>query len=67
MVDGPTRRPTHNPHEPPDHVRQVVGTVRYLSNKYVPTPSLDEIEIDLLQGLKDFRYRARKRAAAIKL
>ena len=67
MVDGPTRRPTHNPHEPPDHVRQVVGTVRSLSNKYVPTPSLDKIKVNLLQGLKDFCHRARKRATAIHL
>ena len=53
--------------EPPDHVKLVVETVRSLSNKYVPTPSLDEVEIDLLQGLKDFRHRVRKRAEAIKL
>ena len=38
-----------------------------MSNKYVLTPSLDEVEIDLLQGLKDFRHRVRKCAAAIKL
>jgi hypothetical protein len=46
MVDGITLRATHNPHEPPDKVKQVVDMVR--SNKYVPTPSLDEVEINLL-------------------
>ena len=44
MADGITLRPTQNPHEPPDHVKLVVETVRSLSNKYVPTPSLDECE-----------------------
>ena len=48
MVDGITLRATHNPHEPPDKVKQVVDMVRSLSNKYVPTPSLDEVEINLL-------------------
>ena len=67
MVDGSTLRPTHNPHEPPDHVKQVVAMVRSLSNKYVPMPSLDEVKIDIMQGLKDFRQRVRKRAAAVHL
>jgi hypothetical protein len=48
MVDGITLRVTNNPHELPDKVKQVVDMVRSLSNKYVPTPSLDEVEIDLL-------------------
>jgi hypothetical protein len=56
MVDSITLRATHTPHEPPDAVKQVVDMVRSLSNKYVPTPSLDEVEIDLLQGLKDFHH-----------
>ena len=64
---GITLRPTHIPHEPPDHVKQVVEMVRSLSNKYVPTPSLNKVEIDLLQGQKDFRHRIRKRAKAIRL
>jgi hypothetical protein len=67
MVDGITLCATHTPHEPPDAVKQVVDMVRSLSNKYVPTPSLDKVEIDLLQGLKDFYHRVRKRAAAVKL
>jgi len=46
---------------------QVAVMVRSLSNKYVPVPSLDEIEIDLQASLKDFRHRCRKRAAAIAL
>jgi hypothetical protein len=46
---------------------QVAVMVRSLSNKYVPVPSLDEIEIDLQNSLKDFRYRCRKRAAAVAL
>jgi hypothetical protein len=41
--------------------------VRFLSNKYVPTPSLNKIETDLLQSLKDFCHRAHKRATAVKL
>ncbi len=48
MVDGITLRATHNPHEPPDKVKQVVDMVRSLSNKYVPTPSLNKVEINLL-------------------
>jgi hypothetical protein len=67
MVEGITLRATHIPPEPPDAVKQVVDMVRSLSNKYVPMPSLDKVEIDLLQGLKDFRHRVRKRAAAVKL
>jgi hypothetical protein len=67
MVDGITLHATHTPHEPPDAVKQVVDMVRSLSNKYVPTPSLDKVEINLLQGLKDFRHWVRKRAAAVKL
>jgi hypothetical protein len=67
MVDGITLCATHTPHEPPDAVKQVVDMVRSLSSKYVPTPSLDKVEIDLLQGLKDFYHRVRKRAAAVKL
>ncbi len=38
--------------------------VRALSNKYIPVPLLEEVEINILQSLKDFRHRARKRAAA---
>jgi hypothetical protein len=41
--------------------------VRSLSNKYVPTPSLDKVEIDLLHGLKDFCDCARKHAATVQL
>ena len=43
MADGITLRSTHNFHEPPDYVKLVVETVRSLSNKHVPTPSLDEV------------------------
>ena len=46
---------------------QVAVIVRSFSNKYVPVPSLDEIEIDLQNSLKDFRYRCRKRATAVAL
>jgi hypothetical protein len=67
MVDGITLHATHTPHEPPDVVKQVVDMVKSLSNKYIPMLSLDKVEIDLLQGLKDFRHRVRKRAAAAKL
>jgi len=67
MVDGITLRAAHYPHSPPDHVMQVAVMVRSLSNKYVPVPSLDEIEIDLQASLKDFRHRCRKRAAAVAL
>jgi hypothetical protein len=69
MADGIIPRPTYNPHEPPDYVKLVVEMVWSLSNtnKYVPTPSLDEVEIDLLQGLtKDFRNRVHKLAKGIK-
>ncbi len=66
-MDGITLRSTHNAHEPPVHIKLVVELVRDLSNKYVPTPSLDEIEIDLLQSLKDFCHRARKQAAKVHL
>jgi hypothetical protein len=48
MVDGITLCATHNPHELPDKVKQVVDMVRSSSSKYVPTPSLDEVEINLL-------------------
>jgi hypothetical protein len=48
MVDSLTLRATHNPHEPPDKVKQVVDMVRSLSNKYVPTLSLDKVKINLL-------------------
>jgi hypothetical protein len=66
-MNGITLHTAHNPHPPPDHVMQVAAMVRSLSNKYVPAPSLDEIEIDLQNSLKDFRYRCRKRATAIAL
>ncbi len=59
-MDGITLHSTHNAHEPPDHIKLVVELVRDLSNKYVPTPLLNKIEIDLLQSLKDFCHRARK-------
>jgi hypothetical protein len=67
MVDGITLHSAHNPMSLPDHVVQVAEMVRFLSNKYVPTSSLDEIENDLLLSLKDFHHRARKRAAAVTL
>jgi hypothetical protein len=66
-MDGITLRSTHNAYEPPDHIKLVVELVRDLSNKYVPMPLLDEIEIDLLQSLKDFHHQARKRAAKVHL
>ncbi len=66
-MDGITLRSTHNAHDPPDHIKLVVELVRDLSNRYVPTPLLDKIEIDLLQSLKDFRHRARKQAAKVHL
>ena len=41
--------------------------VKSLSNKCVPVPSLNKIEIDILHSLrKDFCQQARKRAAVIK-
>jgi hypothetical protein len=57
MTPAPPKTPCH----------AVSGKFRFLSNKYVPTPSLDEIETDLLLSLKDFRHQAHKRAAAVKL
>jgi hypothetical protein len=41
--------------------------VKSLSNKYVPTPSLDKVEIDILQSLKDFRHRVHEHTAMRKL
>jgi hypothetical protein len=41
--------------------------IRVLSNKDVPVPLIEEIAIDLLQSLKDFRNCARKQAAAVNL
>jgi hypothetical protein len=67
MADGITLRATPTLNKPPDKVKQVVDMVRSLSNKYVPTPLLDKVEIDLLQSLKDFRHRVRKCAATVKL
>jgi hypothetical protein len=55
-MDGITLHSAQNPESPPDHVMQVAGMVRFLSNKYVPTPSLDKIDTDLLLSLKDFRH-----------
>ena len=67
MVNGTTLHTVNNAHQPPDHIKQVASMVRALSNKYVPVPLLEEVKMDLLQSLKDFRYRARKRAAAVNL
>jgi hypothetical protein len=42
--------------------------VKSLSNKCVPVPSLNKIEIDILHSLrKDFCQQAHKRAAAVRL
>ncbi len=46
---------------------QVASMVRSLSNKYFPVPLLNEVEIDLLQSLKDFCHRAWKQATAVTL
>ena len=67
MMDGITLHSAHNSHQPPDHVMQAADTVRSLSNKYVPVPSLDKIEMYLQVSLKDFRHHACKCAAAIAL
>jgi hypothetical protein len=67
MVDGITLHSAHNPESLPDNVMQVAEMVRFLSNKYVPTPSLDKFETDLLLSLKEFCHQALKRAAAVTL
>ncbi len=67
MMNGITFHTTRIIYEPPDHVKQVVHMVRSLSTKYVPMPLLNEVEIDLLHGLKDFHHRAHKRATTVKL
>ena len=67
MMDGITLHSVHNPKLLPDHIKQVADMVRSLSNKYAPTPSLDKIEIDLLNGLKDFCHCTQKKAATVKL
>jgi hypothetical protein len=55
MGGGITLHSAHNPESLPDHVMQVAEMVRFLLNKYAPTPSLKEIETDFLLTLKDFR------------
>jgi hypothetical protein len=67
MVNDTTLHTGNNAHQTPDHVKQVASMVRALSNKYIPVPLLEEVKIDLLQSLKDFCHRARKRAAAVNL
>jgi hypothetical protein len=67
MVNGTTLHTGNNAHQLPEQVKQVTSMVRALSNKYVPVPLLEEVEINLLQSLKDFRHHARKRVAAINL
>ncbi len=67
MVNGTTFHTGNNAHQPSDHVKQVASMVRGLSNKYIPVPLLDEVEIHLRQSLKDFRHCARKQAAAVNL
>jgi hypothetical protein len=54
-------------HLPPDHVMQVATMVRALSNKYIPAFTIDKVEIDLLQSLKDFCHCTRKRAGDVRL
>jgi hypothetical protein len=48
MVDGITLHATHTPYEPPGEVKHIVDMVRSLLDKYVPIPSLKEVEINLL-------------------
>jgi hypothetical protein len=57
MVDGITLHSAHNPESPPDHIMQV-AEMFILSNKYVPTTSLNKIETDLLLSLKEFCHQA---------
>ncbi len=67
MVDSTTLHTASNAHIPPDYVTQVATMVRALSNKYVPVPSLNKVEINLLLSLKDFCHQARKRAGQVDL
>ncbi len=66
-MNGTTLHARNNARLPSDHIMQVVSMVRSLSNKYVPVPLLEEVEIHLLQSLKDFCHRARKPATAVTL
>ncbi len=60
MTNCITCHAAHNAYSLPGYVQQVAAMVRSLSNiKYVPTLSLDEVEIKLL-SLKDFRHQVRK-------
>ncbi len=54
MADSTTLNTANYAHTLPDYVTQVATMVRALSNKYVPVPLLDEVEIDLLISLNDF-------------
>jgi hypothetical protein len=67
MVDGITLHTANHTHTPPDYVMQVATMVRALSNKYVPVPSLDKVEVNLLLSLRDFCHHARKRTAQVHL
>jgi len=67
-VDGTTdSNATINHAEPPASVRAVQAITKVTSDKYVPAPSLDELEIENAQMLRDFRRRVRLRASAVGL
>ncbi len=67
MVNGTTLHTANNAHTPPDCVTQVATMVRALSNKFVPIPLLNKVEINLLLSLKEFRHQACKCAGQVDL
>ena len=68
VEDGTTVDATINQRElAPSCVETVVDIVKVRSDKYVPPPSIDELEIENSLFLKDSRLRTRRRAEVIEL